>query len=55
MIALALGFLCGIAFTVSFAVVLATGVVSRALIPFSMADDESELEDHTYPRGHSVG
>ncbi|WP_313405984.1 hypothetical protein [Aeromicrobium sp.] len=55
MIALALGFLCGIAFTVSFAVVLATGVVSRALVPFTMADDEAELEDHVHPRGRSVG
>lgn len=49
MIALALGFLCGIAFTVAFAVVLATGVVSRALVPFTLAEEDADVEEHARP------
>ncbi|MFH7322793.1 hypothetical protein [Aeromicrobium sp. JJY06] len=42
MVALVLAFLCGMAFTVSVAVLLATGMVTRAVASFSLAEEDQE-------------
>ncbi|WP_286930726.1 MULTISPECIES: hypothetical protein [Aeromicrobium] len=50
MIALALAFLCGMAFTVSVAVMLATGMVSRAMASFSLAEEDAGLDEFAHLR-----
>lgn len=45
MIALLLAFVVGVLFTLTLAVLLASGLVSRALESFTLADDEMGLVD----------
>ena len=50
MIALALAFLCGMAFAVSVAVLLATGMVNRAVTSFSLAEEDSGIDEFAHLR-----
>lgn len=43
--ALALGFLIGVVFSIALAVLLASGMVSRAVASFTLLDDDSALVD----------
>lgn len=50
MVALVLAFLCGMAFTVSVAVLLATGMVTRAVASFSLAEEDPVVDDFAHLR-----
>jgi len=50
MIALALAFLCGIAFTVTIAVLLATGLVNHVVASFSLAEEDTGGDDFAHLR-----
>lgn len=50
MVALLLAFLCGMVFTVSVAVLLATGLVNRAVASFSLAEEDPGADDFAHLR-----
>lgn len=45
MVALALGFVIGIVFSIAFAVLLASGMVKRVVASFTLIDDDAGLLD----------